>query len=164
MPVVCLKYKRKPWVVKYREPWSGRPRQRAFAAEAEARAFEDAQASLYERERAIIKAVRRRRTQGRPASLTIAEVLDRYLDSLGNPSTRAASAYHLRLSDFGGRGRVSRAATTARREQKHSLPPHGHRPGRLSLGGPLGLAAHQSTGGPATGQPRAANAGPAHGP
>ena len=95
MPVVCLKYKRKPWVVKYREPWSGRPRQRAFAAEA--RAFEDAQASLYERERAIIKAVRRRRTQGRPASLTIAEVLDRYLDSLGNPSTRAASAYHLRL-------------------------------------------------------------------
>ena len=97
MPVVCLKYKRKPWVVKYREPWSGRPRQRAFAAEAEARAFEDAQASLYERERAIIKAVRRRRTQGRPASLTIAEVLDRYLDSLGNPSTRAASAYHLRL-------------------------------------------------------------------
>ena len=97
MPVVCLKYKRKPWVVKYREPWSGRPRQRAFAVEAEARAFEDAQASLYERERAIIKAVRRRRTQGRPASLTIAEVLDRYLDSLGNPSTRAASAYHLRL-------------------------------------------------------------------
>ena len=97
MPVVCLKYKRKPWVVKYREPWSGRPRQRAFAAEAEARAFEDAQASLYERERAIIKAVRRRRAQGRPASLTIAEVLDRYLDSLGNPSTRAASAYHLRL-------------------------------------------------------------------
>lgn len=56
MPVVCLKYKRKPWVVKYREPWSGRPRQRAFAVEAEARAFEDAQASLYERERAIIKA------------------------------------------------------------------------------------------------------------
>ena len=97
MSIVCLKYKRKPWVVKYREPWSGRPRQRAFAVEAEARAFEDAQASLYERERAIIKAVRRRRTQGRPASLTIAEVLDRYLDSLGNPSTRAASAYHLRL-------------------------------------------------------------------
>ena len=97
MPVVCLKYKRKPWVVKYREPWSGRPRQRAFAVEAEARAFEDAQASLYERERAIIKAVRRRRTQGRPASLTIAEILGRYLDSLGNPSTRAASAYHLRL-------------------------------------------------------------------
>lgn len=97
MPVVCLKYKRKPWVVKYREPWSGRPRQRAFAVEAEARAFEDAQASLYERERAIIKAVRRRRTQGRPASLTIAEILSRYLDSLGNPSTRAASAYHLRL-------------------------------------------------------------------
>ena len=97
MSIVCLKYKRKPWVVKYREPWSGRPRQRAFAVEAEARAFEDAQTSLYERERAIIKAVRRRRAQGRPASLTIAEVLDRYLDSLGNPSTRAASAYHLRL-------------------------------------------------------------------
>ena len=97
MPVVCLKYKSKPWVVKYREPWSGRPRQRAFAQETDALAFEEAQASLYERERAIIKAVRRRRAQGRPASPTIADMLDRYLGSLGNPSTRAASAYHLRL-------------------------------------------------------------------
>lgn len=97
MPVVCLKYKSKPWVVKYREPWSGRPRQRAFAQETDALAFEEAQASLYERERAIIKAVRRRRIQGRPTNLTIAEVLDRYLDSLGNPATRVASAYHLRL-------------------------------------------------------------------
>ena len=41
--------------------------------------------------------MRRRRAQGRPASPTITEVLDRYLDSLGNPATRAASAYHLRL-------------------------------------------------------------------
>lgn len=97
MPIIFLRYKKKPWIVKYKEPWSGRPRQRAFAAEAEARVFEDAQAMLYERERAIIKAVRRRRSQGRPASPTVAEVLSRYLDSLGNPSTRAASAYHLRL-------------------------------------------------------------------
>ena len=58
MSIVCLKYKSKPWVVKYREPWSGRPRQRAFAQEADALAFEEAQASLYERERAIIKAVK----------------------------------------------------------------------------------------------------------
>lgn len=97
MPVVCLKYKRKPWVVKYREPWSGKPRQRAFADEAKARAFEEAQAAIYERERAIVKAVRRRRTQGRPTSPTVAELLSRYLESLGNPSTRAASSYHLRL-------------------------------------------------------------------
>lgn len=103
MPIIFLRYKKKPWIVKYKEPWSGRPRQRAFAAEAEARVFEDAQAMLYERERAIIKAVRRRRSQGRPASPTVAEVLSRYLDSLGNPSTRAASAYHLRLfSDIFG--------------------------------------------------------------
>lgn len=97
MPIVCLKYKRKPWLVKYREPWSGRPRQRAFAEEADARAFEATQARLYERERAIIKAARRRKSQEHAASPTIAELLDRYLGSLGNPSTRAASAYHLRL-------------------------------------------------------------------
>lgn len=25
--IVCLSYKRKPWIVRYREPWSGKRRQ-----------------------------------------------------------------------------------------------------------------------------------------
>ena len=33
--IVCLSYKRKPWIVRYREPWSGKPRHKAFATEQE---------------------------------------------------------------------------------------------------------------------------------
>ena len=97
MPIIFLRYKKKPWLVKFREPWSGRPRQRAFTEEADAQAFYTAQESIYERERAIIKAVRRKHSQSRPTSPTVAELLRRYLESLDNPTTRAARAYHLRL-------------------------------------------------------------------
>ena len=44
--IVCLSYKRKPWIVRYREPWSGKPRQKAFATEQEAQDFEMAQLTV----------------------------------------------------------------------------------------------------------------------
>ena len=99
MPVIYLAYKRKPWIVKYREPWTNKPRVKSFGRdeEDEARAFELAQAEVYSREREIIRRAKRRRAARSPAGLTVTEVLERYLGSLGNPSTRAASDYHLRL-------------------------------------------------------------------
>lgn len=176
MPVVCLKYKRKPWVVKYREPWSGKPRQRAFADEAKARAFEEAQAAIYERERAIVKAVRRRRTQGRPTSPTVAELLSRYLESLGNPSTRAASSYHLRLfGDIFGLRKAHclgveevGAFLTLQQQRGVGKSTACRRIGIVraayNWGSALGAAAHQPAGRLEAGQSGPANAGPAHGP
>ena len=49
--IVCLSYKRKPWIVRYREPWSGKPRQKAFATEQEAQDFEMAQLTVFAREK-----------------------------------------------------------------------------------------------------------------
>lgn len=117
MPVVCLKYKRKPWVVKYREPWSGRPRQRAFAVEAEARAFEDVQASLYERERAIIKAVRPPRRMCGGSS------------PWAWPPARVSAP----VSFFGSAGRIS---TRVEPRCACPMPPreHGPRPARCRYG------------------------------
>jgi hypothetical protein len=97
MPIKFLAYKRKPWLVSYREPWSGRPRQRSFLTEIDAVAFEETTNSLYERERAIVRNVKRRRALHAPGTLTVQEILDRYLDSLANPGTRAASGYHVSL-------------------------------------------------------------------
>lgn len=94
--IVCLSYKRKPWIVRYREPWSGKQRQKAFLTEQEARAFEAAQHIVFAREKEIIRAVRRRKRQKQLVPLSVADVLGRYLDSLGNPGTRMTCAYHLR--------------------------------------------------------------------
>ena len=75
MPVIYLAYKRKPWIVKYREPWTNKPRVKSFGRdeEDEARAFELAQAEVYSREREIIRRAKRRRAARSPAGLTVAE-------------------------------------------------------------------------------------------
>jgi integrase len=96
MPTIFLAYKRKPWIVRYREPWSGRQRQRSFTGEADAAAYESNVRTLYERERAIVRNVRRRRAAKMPG-VTVQGVIDRYMETLGNPVTRSASAYHLSL-------------------------------------------------------------------
>ncbi|MDR1946357.1 MAG: tyrosine-type recombinase/integrase [Desulfovibrio sp.] len=97
MAISFLAYKGKPWLVQYREPWSGRPRRRSFATEGDAVAFEAATRDLYERERTIVRAVKRRRTAQAASSLTVSEICDRYIDTLANPGTRSASTYHLAL-------------------------------------------------------------------
>ena len=93
--IVCHKLKRKPWIVKYREPWTGKPRQKAFLTEQEAKAFDEAQAVVFDKEKAIIRSVKRRRKKSAVATVTVEEVLHKYLDTLGNPTTRATSSSHL---------------------------------------------------------------------
>ena len=97
MPVVFLAYKKRPWIVKYREPWSGRPRRRSFMEEGEAREFERGQSDLYAREREIIRRARRGRAVKTPGAVCVADLLARYLATLANPTTRATSGYHVRL-------------------------------------------------------------------
>lgn len=93
--IVCYKLRKKPWIVKYREPWTGKPRQKAFLTEQEAKAFDEAQSQVFDRERAIIKSAKKRRKKSSVASVTVEEVLNKYLDTLGNPTTRATSSSHL---------------------------------------------------------------------
>ena len=80
MPVIFLPYKKKPWICKFREPWSGRPRVRSFHSEQEALDFERVQRLIFEREKAL---VRRARYKGRQPekTLTVAELLSAYIEA-----------------------------------------------------------------------------------
>lgn len=93
--IACLKFRKKPWLVKYREPWTGKSRQRSFKTEEEAKVFDEAQSAVFEREKAIIRSVKRRKKRSQPTSATVEDTLHRYLETLGNPVTRATTASHL---------------------------------------------------------------------
>ena len=55
MALRYVEYKRRQWVLRFRDPWSGKQRVRSFFTEAEAKAFEAVQAELYTRERELIR-------------------------------------------------------------------------------------------------------------
>ena len=93
MPVIFLPYKKKPWICKFREPWSGRPRVRSFNSEQEALDFEKVQRLIFEREKAL---VRRARYKGRQPekTLTVAELLSAYIEARQSLSTRTTAMQH----------------------------------------------------------------------
>jgi integrase len=59
--------------------------------------FEENTAALYEREKSIVRNVKRRHAAKFPAALTVDDLCGRYLDTLNNTTTREAGEYHLRL-------------------------------------------------------------------
>lgn len=95
MPVIFLPYKKRPWICKFREPWSGRPRVRSFNSEQEALDFEKVQRLIFEREKAL---VHRARYKGRQPerTLTVAELLSAYIEARQSLSTRTTAMQHLR--------------------------------------------------------------------
>ena len=96
MAIIHKAIKSKPWIVRYKEPWSGKARTKSFLTQAEAKAFDEAQSQVFDRERKIIKATKRRRKLQAAPSITVADVIDRYLDSLTNLRTRKSCAHHLK--------------------------------------------------------------------
>ena len=46
-----VEYRRRQWVLRYRDPWSGKQRIKSFSTEGEARQFEAVQAEMHIRER-----------------------------------------------------------------------------------------------------------------
>ena len=49
-----VEYRRRQWVLRYRDPWSGKQRIKSFSTEGEARQFESVQAEMHIRERGRI--------------------------------------------------------------------------------------------------------------
>ena len=95
MALRYVEYKRRQWVLRFRDPWSGKQRVRSFFAEAEAKAFEAIQAELYARERELIRRARRRTSSASATRATVAELLGRYMETLENPTTRSTTAQHI---------------------------------------------------------------------
>lgn len=111
MPLKFIPYK-DVWKLTYRDPWAGRQRVRSWKgkeSEAEARAFEKAISEQYEREKALLKRAKRRASANSSRSLTVHELLDRYLQALDNPATRKTTAYHITsILDIFGKRRALR--------------------------------------------------------
>ena len=95
MALRYVEYKRRQWVLRFRDPWSGKQRVRSFFTEAEAKAFEAVQAELYTRERELIRRARRRTSSASATRATVAELLVWYMETLENPTTRATSQQHV---------------------------------------------------------------------
>ena len=95
MALQYVEYKRRQWVLRFRDPWSGKQRIRSFCTEAEARTFEAVQAELYARERELIRRARRRTSSASATRATVAELLGWYIETLENPTTRATSQQHV---------------------------------------------------------------------
>lgn len=95
MALRYVEYKRRQWVLRFRDPWSGKQRVRSFCTEAEAKAFQAVQAELYARERELIRRARRRASSASATRATVGEVLGRYMETLENPTTRSTTAQHI---------------------------------------------------------------------
>lgn len=50
-----VEYRRRQWVLRYRDPWSGKQRIKSFSTEGEARQFESVQAEMHIRERELMR-------------------------------------------------------------------------------------------------------------
>lgn len=90
-----VEYRRRQWVLRYRDPWSGKQRIKSFSTEGEARQFESVQAEMHIRERELMRRARRRMSSASATKATVAELLERYAGTLENPATKSTTAQHI---------------------------------------------------------------------
>ena len=98
-------WRRKPWKVEWRNPWTGILRVRWFESEARAQAFEEVQQEIYQREKQLLARAKKRTKANTPA-ITVAALLRAFLERPDiRPSTRASNNYHVKplLELFGTR-------------------------------------------------------------
>lgn len=86
-----VEYRRRQWVLRYRDPWSGKQRIKSFSTEGEARQFEAVQAEMHIRERELMRRAKRRMSSASATKATVAELLERYAGTLENPTTRSTT-------------------------------------------------------------------------
>ena len=90
-----VEYRRRQWVLRYRDPWSGKQRIKSFSTEGEARQFEAVQAEMHIRERELMRRAKRRMSSASATKATVAELLERYAGTLENPTTRSTTTQHV---------------------------------------------------------------------
>lgn len=103
------------WIVKWRDPWSGKRRSRGFPDETAAQNFDAAQLLLAAHEKELIQRARQQRAA--KYRITVNDLLTRYIGQLAAPVTRVSSGYHVQslLDIFGTRqaGRMTGADVAA---------------------------------------------------
>ncbi len=103
------------WIVKWRDPWTGKRRSRGFPDEEAAGQFDNAQALMAAHEKELVRRARQQRAAR--YRITVGELLDRYIRQLQAEVTRKTSRYHVQslLDIYGGRqaGRMTNADVAA---------------------------------------------------
>lgn len=97
-------YKKQPWVVTWKNPWTGKKHTKSFCTEKEAATFERTQAELAAKEKALLRRARLKKQKAK--RLRVGELLEAYfLNSEANDITRRQSQYHAShiLAAFGKR-------------------------------------------------------------
>lgn len=97
-------YRKKPWVVTWRNPWTGKKHTKAFCSEDEAAVFATAQAELAAREKTLLRKARQKKQKD--GRIRVSELLDAYFrNTQTNPLTKRQSQYHAShiLTAFGKR-------------------------------------------------------------
>lgn len=96
--------KKKPWVVTWRNPWTGKKHTQGFDDEATAAAFEAAQAEIAAKERALLRKARKQKAS--QSRISVKDLLESYFRlAHSNPVTIRQARYHAShiVSAFGHR-------------------------------------------------------------
>lgn len=96
--------KKKPWVVTWRNPWTGKKHTQGFDDEATAVAFEAAQAEIAAKERALLRKARKQKAS--QSRISVKDLLESYFRlAHSNPVTIRQARYHAShiVSAFGHR-------------------------------------------------------------
>jgi len=96
--------KQNPWVVVWRNPWTKSRRTKAFESEEQARAFEQTQKELAQKEKTLLRRSRKRQTS--EGKVCVRELIESYFRIVHtNPVTIRQGLYHAAhvLSIFGNR-------------------------------------------------------------
>ena len=92
-----VEYRRRQWVLRYRDPWSGKQRIKSFSTEGEARQFEAVQAEMHIRERELMRRAKRRMSSASATKATVGSTVafgvgdDNRLAAFQNSNTGIAS-------------------------------------------------------------------------
>ena len=96
--------KKKPWVVTWRNPWTGKKHTQGFDDEATAVAFEAAQAEIAAKERALLRKARKQKAS--QSRISVKDLMESYFRlAHSNPVTIRQARYHAShiVSAFGHR-------------------------------------------------------------
>lgn len=104
MSISYIEYRKLPWIVTWKNSWTGKKHTKAFAEESEAQAFEQVQKDIAAQEKAVLRKARRvRPAQSR---ILVTELLESYFRlAHTNPVTIRQAGYHAShiTRAFGGR-------------------------------------------------------------
>lgn len=94
MDLRFMEYRRWQWVLGYRGPWNGKQHIKSFSTEGETRQSEAVQIEIHTHEQELMCRAKRCMSSASATKATVAELLERYAETLENFTTRNTMTQH----------------------------------------------------------------------